>query len=50
MSEKPVYVTTATVVSVDVEYIITKFKLEANDDHLMTLLRRYARRCVAVAP
>jgi hypothetical protein len=50
MAEKPVYVTTATGVSVDVEAFITKFKLEDNDDRLMTLLRRYARRCVAVAP
>jgi len=50
MAEKPVYVTTATGIATDVEAFITKFKLEANDDHLMTLLRRYARRCVAVAP
>jgi hypothetical protein len=50
MAEKPVYVTTATGVAVDVEDFITKFKLEENDDRLMTYLRRYARRCVAVAP
>ncbi len=50
MAEKPVYVSTATSVSVDVEAFITKFKLEENDDQLMTYLRRYARRCVAVAP
>jgi hypothetical protein len=50
MAEKPVYVTSATGISVDIEAFITKFKLEQNDDHLMTLLRRYARRCVVVAP
>jgi hypothetical protein len=50
MAEKPVYVTTATGISTDVEAFITKFKLDANDDRLMTYLRRYARRCVAVAP
>lgn len=49
MAEKPVYVVTLTGVSVDVEAFIAKFKLEANDDQLMTHLRRYARRCVAVA-
>jgi hypothetical protein len=50
MAEKPVYVTTATDVSTEVEAFIAKFKLEENDDRLMTYIRRYARRCVAVAP
>ncbi len=50
MAEKPVYVTSTTPISTDVEAFITKFKLEDNDDQLMTLLRRYARRCVVVAP
>jgi len=50
MAEKPVYVTTATGISTDVEAFITLFKLEENDDRLMTAIRRYARRCVAVAP
>jgi hypothetical protein len=48
MAEKPVYVVTLTGVKTDVEAFITKFKLEANDDHLAVLLRRYARNCVAV--
>jgi hypothetical protein len=50
MAEKPVYVTTATTIAAEVEAFIEKFKLEENDDRLMTYVRRYARRCVAVAP